>query len=210
MAKIKYKDKFNVWYSTILNNKKRLVFALLFLIIAVTAYGLSGDYVSDQKNTAVSPDLILDNFGPYNLSFIFTWLFLIIVAIGIIYPLFIKPKKLPYAINMISLFILIRSGFILFTHLRPPSDAVKIVFPWFLQFLNFSNDLFFSGHAGIPFLGFLVFRKSNKILAYFMLICSIILGVTVLLMHVHYSIDVLSAYFITYGIYVIGNKIFKE
>jgi hypothetical protein len=39
---------------------------------------------------------------------------------------------------------------------------------------------------------------------------SIILASTVLLMHVHYSIDVAAAYFITYGVYVLGNKMFKQ
>ena len=43
-----------------------------------------------------------------------------------------------------------------------------------------------------------------------MLASSIILGITVLLMHVHYSIDVFSAYFIVYGIYVLGNKFLRE
>jgi hypothetical protein len=39
-----------------------------------------------------------------------------------------------------------------------------------------------------------------------MLVSSIILAITVLLMHVHYSIDVLSAYFITYGVYKLSEN----
>jgi tryptophan-rich sensory protein len=204
------KGGFEKWWEIMKNQKKKIAIALFFLIVAVVLYSLSGDYVTDHQGSVVSPDLILDHFGPYNLAFIFIWLFLAAAVIYFAYPMFVKPKELPYMVNMFSLFVVIRAGFIIFTHLRPPYDAVHVTFPWFLQFLNFSNDLFFSGHAGFPFLGFLIFREHHKGLSYFMLATSIILGITVLLMHVHYSIDVLSAYFITYGIYEIGKKFIKK
>jgi hypothetical protein len=43
-----------------------------------------------------------------------------------------------------------------------------------------------------------------------MLGASIVLAITVLLMHVHYSIDVASAYFITYGVYKVGDQLFGD
>jgi len=113
-------------------------------------------------------------------------------------------------LNMFSIYLFVRSFFVIFTHLRAPFDAAVVHFPSIFQFLNFSNDLFFSGHAGLSFLAFLVLREHHKKLSYFMLACSIILGITVLLMHVHYSIDVFSAYFIVYGIFVFGNKFLRE
>ncbi len=197
------------WLEQLKRNKNKLAISLVFLIIAIIAYSLAGDYVTDQGNTVIAHDLILDHVGPYNLSFIFVWLFILVIVVGLFYPLMFRPAKISYFLNIFSLFVIVRSGFIIFTHLRPPIDAIEPVFPSMLQFLNFTNDLFFSGHAGLPFLLFLLFYKENKKLAYFMLACSIILGITVLLMHVHYSIDVFSAYFITYGVYKIGNKIFK-
>lgn len=72
-----------------------------------------------------------------------------------------------------------------------------------------SNDLFFSGHTGLPFLFALIFWK-YKIPRYVFTVSSGIAGVAVLLSHVHYTIDVLGAYFITYTIYVISKKIFKK
>lgn len=189
--------------------KNHLLFALIFLGTALFLYAVSGDYVEDRKGSVAVPDLILDHFGPYNLSFIFIWSIVIIIVISFIYSIVFQPKKFSKTLSMFSLFLIVRSGFVIFTHLRVPEDAVHVVFPNFLSFFQFSNDLFFSGHTGLPFLAFLFFRKDNIYVAYSMLALSVILGITVLLMHVHYSIDVFSAYFITYGIYVIGNKIFR-
>lgn len=198
------------WKQIIKFNKNKLVFSLFLLILALLAYGISGNYVTDTANTVVAPDLILDYIGPYNLNFIFVWLYLAVIAIYFLYPLISKPGELPYILNMFCIYLFIRSFFVIFTHLAAPHDAAITHFPSFLQGLNFSNDLFFSGHTGLPFLAFLVFREHHKKLSYFMLASSFILGITVLLMHVHYSIDVFSAYFIVYGIYKIGNKFLSE
>ncbi len=203
------RSSFDTWFSEIKKYKRKLLISLFFLVLAIIAYIVTGDYVSDRLGSVVSPDLILDFLGPYDLSFLFIWLFLAMIILFFGYPLLFKPRDLPYAISMFSFFVMIRSLFISFTHLRVPYDAIHVTFPGYFQLLNFSNTLFFSGHVGISFLGFLIF-EDIKWLRYFMLTTSIILGITVLLMHVHYSIDVFSAYFITYGIYHIGNRLFKR
>ena len=209
--KILLEMNFKEWAVVIKDNKNKIFFALILLIVATLFDFAAGDYLTDHAGSYVSvSDLILNNFGPYDLSFIFVWLFIIVIAIFFLYPLVFNPKKLHYSISMFSFLLIVRSVFIMFTHLRVPSDAIAVSFPSIIQFLNFQNDLFFSGHVGVSFLGFLVFRNENKILSYFMLASSIILGVVVLLMHVHYSIDVFSAFFITYGVYVIGNKLIKR
>ena len=190
-------------------HKYKLLMSLIFLSAAVAIYAISGDFVSDHNWSAVS-DVILNNIGPYNLSFIFVWLLVLVVVVFIAYPLIYQTDKLPYAITILSFFLVIRSVFMLFTHLGAPIDAIKVNAPSLLQFLTFTNDLFFSGHTGLPFLGYLIFRKDNKWIKTFMFISSIIMAITVLLMHIHYSIDVLAAFFITYGIYKIGDSWIKS
>lgn len=202
-------ESFTGWLDSLKNIKWKFGPALIFLIISIIIYSLSGDYVNERVGSVVAPDLILDNIGPYNLTPIFIWGFVTVAVVFFAYPFFFKPREFPYVVTMFSIFLAVRSGFITFTHLRAPYDAIKVTFPSMFQWLNFSNDLFFSGHTGLPFLGFLIYHK-NKWLSYSMLIASIVLGITVLLMHVHYSIDVLSAFFITYGIYVLGNKLLKS
>lgn len=75
--------------------------------------------------------------------------------------------------------------------------------------MNFGGDLFFSGHTGLPFLVALIFWSSPRI-RYFFLALSMFFAVTVLLMHLYSSIDVASAYFITYTIFSIAKHIFHS
>jgi hypothetical protein len=80
-------------------------------------------------------------------------------------------------------------------------------FPWIFKGISFQNDMFFSGHTAIPFLGFLLFDGKIR---YFFLCGSICMGTVVLLMHLHYSIDVFSAFFITYCCYRVGNVLLEK
>jgi hypothetical protein len=95
-----------------------------------------------------------------------------------------------------------------FTHLQSPADAIPISFPWIFKGLSFKNDMFFSGHTAIPFLGFLLFKNSK--IRFLFLAGSVFLGTAALLMHEHYSIDVFSAFFITYCSYKIGWFFIKK
>jgi hypothetical protein len=196
---------FKEWKKDILEHKYKILLALLFLAISITATALSSSYVDEVRTVAV-PDLVLDSLPVVNLSFIFNWGLLLMYTVYFAYPLIYKPKKFHYALGLMSLFLLTRSAFMILTHLKVPMDAINVADYGVIHFFTYSNDLFFSGHTGAPFLGFLVY--DNKKIKYFMLAMSIILAITVLLMHVHYSIDVASAYFITYGIYKIGDKLF--
>lgn len=200
-------NRWKEWKEELVKNDKKISFSVLFLILALLINYASGIYASSITGTP-SADIILDHIGPYDLSFVYIWLYLAVSSLFILYPIFCKPKKISSTIAIVSLFILVRSIFISLTHLELPAGAINPAFPWIFKYLSFKNDLFFSGHAGLPFLGFLIF-KENKKLRYFMLASSIILAITVLLMHAHYSIDVFAAYFITYGIYKIGERIFK-
>jgi len=207
MLKEKFKPHFKEWEEDIKKNRNWIILAVLFLIFAGTLNNYFGSY-TNQAGSVVVPDLILDHITTFDLSPIYIWLFVIVIAVIIFYPLFFKPSKISYSLGMLSLFILIRAIFTSLTHLKTPDDVIVANFPTPFQNFQFQNDLFFSGHTGLPFLGFLIF-KDNKKIKYFMLACSIILGATVLIMHAHYSIDVFAAFFITYGIYVLGNKVQK-
>jgi hypothetical protein len=200
-------NRLNEWKSEIKEHKRLILLAILFLAIASILNYLAGTYVDKKIPVAVS-DIILDHIPSIDLGFIFVWGYILIIVVEFLYPLFFKVNKLHIVLSQFSLLVLIRSFFISLTHLGLPADAIIYETPKFFAFLDFKNALFFSGHTAIPFLGFLMFRKEK--IGIFFLIATLIMMTTVLFMHVHYSIDVFAALFITYCSFKIGEWIFKK
>jgi hypothetical protein len=192
------------WKKEILKYKFHILLSVLILIVANIINYFAGSYVTNKANCQEVPDLILGHFGPYPLSFLFVWGFIIVILVMLFYTLFFKIKEINTIVIQFSTLVVIRSIFILFTHLQTPSDAAPSYFPGLIiNLFNFQNDLFFSGHVAMAFLGFLMFKEDK--IRYFFLISSIMMGTIVLATHRHYSIDVFAAYFITYGSYKIVN-----
>ena len=210
MGNLSLAKRFALWKKDILHHRPQILLSLIFGISALVLSFISGFYV-ERAGVASPPDLILDHLPVIDLSFLYVWIFLVVLFLFICYPLVYQPTRVHTMIGMLSLFTLIKSGFVILTHLRLPVDAISPLTysPWFYDFFSFNNYLFFSGHVGLPFLGYLIYHE-HKNLRRFFLISSLVLAVTALLMHRHYSIDVLSAYFITYGVYRIGKYVFED
>jgi hypothetical protein len=179
----------------------------LFLILSLCANYIAGTYATERASNAVT-DIILSNIPVFDVDTIFVY-GPILLWIGIALLLFSEPKWLPFSLKSISIFILIRSFFISLTHIGPFPSQIAIDSNFFLNKTAFGGDLFFSGHTGIPFLMALLFWSYPRLRVTFFL-ASLIFGVSVILGHLHYSIDVFSAYFITYGIYHICQIIFPK
>ncbi len=203
-----FREGWKSWKKEIKEYKYFILISLVIAGIATYADYIAGTYVSSIRVADV-PDLILDNIGSYDFGFLFIYGYLALTFLFFFYPIFFHIGKLHKVIGQFSLLIVIRSFFIIFTHLQTPLDVIHAVFPWPFTGLYFANDLFFSGHVAVPFLGFLLYHESRS-MKYLFLLSSIIMGIIVLLMHQHYSIDVFAAFFITYGSYKIGNFLFKK
>jgi membrane-associated phospholipid phosphatase len=119
------------------------------------------------------------------------------------------PERIPFTIKASSIFVIIRSVFINLTHIAPFPTSIQIDPLSLMNKFTFGGDLFFSGHTGLPFLMAIIFWD-NKYLRYLFLFTSILFGTITLMGHLHYSIDVLAAFFITYSIYHISAILFKE
>ncbi|HRZ85527.1 MAG TPA: phosphatase PAP2-related protein [Candidatus Paceibacterota bacterium] len=212
--KISLKDKFNEWKKELWSHKYLVLFSLIFFVIALSFFYLAGSYTNKIENPYIT-DIILDNIGPIqkigniNLTYVYVYGYLFIILLLFLYPLLYKVKELHIVIGQFSLLIMVRNFFITLTRMKTPLDAIPFdYFPGILGNMSFQNDLFFSGHTAIPFMGFLIF-KGHKI-RWFFLAASIICGATVLIGHMHYSIDVFSAFFITYGVYKVGEWFLKR
>src|SRR3989338_6596279 len=145
-------------------------------------------------------DIILSNIPVFEVDGIFVYGTLLVVLVSVV-MLLMHPKRIPFALHAVTLFIFIRSSFTLMTHLGPPEVACLSDFGATITNSFFGADQFFSGHTGMPFLGALAFWGVDNRLKWFFLLSSVFFGVVVLLGHIHYTIDVMSAFFITYGIY---------
>jgi len=196
-------------YRLYFTNKKFLLsvltsFFLLFVSLIVNFY--AGSYATESASNSVT-DIILSNIRTFDVDGIFVYgsvlLFVFITILCLI-----EPNRIPFVLKSISLFVLIRAVFISLTHIGPfPTEAH--ITSTLLDKFTFGGDLFFSGHTGIPFLMALIFWRDIYLRIIF-ITSSILFGIIVLLAHLHYSIDVLSAFFITYAIYRIAELLFKR
>ena len=154
-------------------------------------------------------DIILSNIPVFEVDGIFVYGTLLVVLVSVV-MLLMHPKRIPFALHAVTLFIFIRSAFTLMTHLGPCEVAYLSDFGATITNSFFGADQFFSGHTGMPFLGALAFWGVNNKLKWFFLLSSIFFATVVLLGHIHYTIDVVSAFFITYGIYHITLWLFPR
>ena len=155
-------------------------------------------------------DIILSNIPTFDVGAIFSWGVLALIAF-ILYLVLIHPKRFPFILHSLSTFYFIRGTFVALTHLSPypTRTALDVNFGTLFAKQFGGADLFFSAHTGVPFLMALVFWDT-KALRYLFLVWSGIFAITVLLGHLHYSIDVLSAFFITYSIFEITKWLFHK
>jgi membrane-associated phospholipid phosphatase len=185
--------------------------SLILLGVSLISQFFVSGYVNSLPNAPVS-DLILSNTRVYEVGPIFVWgsVLLVIVALFVTFRWI---NYLPFGFKSVALFTLIRSVFVSLTHVSAFPTHIVIDSTFFnkevFSGIFTGNDLFFSGHTGLPFL-FALMCWDNKILRIIFLSFSLLFAVIVLLGHIHYSIDVLSAFFITYGIFQICKFLFKK
>ena len=186
---------------------------LLLLALSVVIQILLGHFSSRVSIDAPwVKDVFLDNLPLVNMSFaivggaivlwVFVWMLLVV-----------RPRYLIFSTKAIALYVISRAFFFSLTHVGPyplryspgpHNDGYGLY-----HLITFQGNFFYSGHTAFPFLMALIFWD-NKYLRYLFLVLSVFFGASVLLAHVHYSIDVFAAPFIVYGMFVITKKLFPE
>ena len=204
MNKIKRK------YAVYLNNKEflaSLAFSFLIFLASLVINFYAGVYATERASNAVT-DLILSNIRVYDVDAIFIYgpiFFYFFVACILI----MRPHLIPFSLKSVGLFILIRSIFISLTHIGPFPSQLAISPANVVNYFTPGGDLFFSAHTGLPFLLALIFWENIRLRVFF-IASSLFFGAIVLMGHLHYSIDVLAAFFITYTIYHIACAFFPK
>lgn len=190
-------------------HKHSLYLTILLILLSSLIQMGAGRY---SARTAVSSnfvgDIFLDNLPVVNLDFMIVQGALLF-WIGSIFLLITRPKHLLLGVKAVALFMIFRSFFISLTHIGIYPDEIQLdpvgTGYGLYSLFTFQGNYFFSGHTGFPFLMSLIFWR-EKFWRRFFLFATVFFGATMLLAHVHYSIDVFAAPFITYGIFrIVGN-----
>jgi len=185
-----------------------VILALILLLASFFANFYAGIYATEKASNPVT-DIILDNIPVYDVDMIFIYgpLFLWAIVTALCLR---EPKRIPFVIQSIALFVLVRSVFISLTHIGPFPDMISIDYAsTAIKNFTFGGDLFFSAHTGLPYLMALLFWKNIRLRIFFIAM-AIIFGIVVLMGHLHYSIDVLAAFFITYSIFIMAQNLFPK
>lgn len=178
--------------------------SLCGLLAALALNHKLGRLASAQGELAhPSPDLLLSVLPRVDLRFVFVYGFAAFLVWLIAAALWRERHHLAHIAWLYALLIAVRSLFIVLTPMRTPADALWVagdpLFDVLGKHLTFKHDLFFSSHTALPFLAYLIFR--DRWARWSFLAISLLMAFTVLATRLHYSIDVLAAFFITYALY---------
>ena len=184
------------------------------LVLAFIADHFAGLYALSYATRATSAhvgDLLLDNLPIVNLNLVVVEGALWAIALSSILVA-LHPRRIPFTLKALGLFIIIRAFFISLTHMgiypgqiNPGAGYFDAVYSYF----NLQTGFFFSGHTALPVLMALIFWD-ERAWRYTYLALSAIFAVSVLLAHVHYSIDVFAAPFMAYGIFEMTRIFFPQ
>lgn len=185
---------------------RRVVFGGVLLLSALWLNYIANGYAAAHPGPMV-PDTLLGWLPVVNVNLFFSEGSYLVIA-GIIVISVVYWQRIPFILKSLALLIAIRAIFLSVTHLGviEPHSGLDGTFP---RFFSQGHDYFFSGHTSLPFLFALVFWDKRKIRAIFLII-TVIAAATVLLGHLHYSIDVLAAPFMTYAIYQLAIALFSS
>jgi len=192
-----------------------LIVSLALLGISFVAYHYAAAYAFvylERPTSMYVGDLILDNIPALNLNFIIVEVALISIIVGVVYVVFYKPRYILFSLKALALFNITRALFVSLTHMGIYPGYIEPgagIFDGIYLYFNFQTGFFFSAHTGLPFLFALIFWKEPLIRNIFLSL-SFIFAVAVLVAHVHYSIDVLAAPFMAYGIFKIAKYFFPR
>lgn len=180
--------------------RNEFIITIIFFIIILSCFTVFLKFNETRAGVTLA-DPILHFFNAVDL----TWPIFIIVYLSIVLALFYlvrNPAEFIFAIQVYGLLLLIRLLMMFLIPLNPPEGMISLNDP-FVQGLGtgklLTKDLFFSGHTATIFMLYLIIEKKKYKLTFFVL--TIIVGVSVLLQHVHYAIDVAAAPFFAYLAY---------
>ena len=189
---------------------RSLVNALILLALAMIFQFYASAYINRTPGKP-GVDLFLSILPVINLNLLIVEGALAAIVFSVILIL-AKPKYLLFALKAGAIFIATRAMFIAVTHIGIYPGQINPDIGFFDRIytgLGLEAGFFFSGHTGLPLLMALILWN-KKTWRYIYIALSIIFGIAVLFAHIHYTMDVLAAPYMTYGIFKMSQYFFPE
>jgi membrane-associated phospholipid phosphatase len=200
MHDINKKNRFSREWKIFLIRKhnKNELYLTLFLLAAVLLTFTRFLYFIELRSGISFNDPMLELFDPVKLN----WLIFGLLYTGLIIAVFFfikDPHLMLTAMQSYVILVLFRIAAMYLLPLNPPSDMLPLNDPFVQMFGTgeiLKKDLFFSGHTSTLFLIFIIAKE--RIQKSLFLFLALFVGISVLLQHVHYSIDVFTAPFFAF------------
>lgn len=186
--------------------KQKLLMAVAILLCLTPVFPMFYQYI-ERRQGIVYNDFLLQILPCIDLSipiFVITWGMALFTLTRVVQtPSLLLSLMYGVIVLNISRFISIS-----LVPLNPPHGLIDIWDPITDMFYGetyVTKDLFYSGHTATQFLFFLILqRKKDKYIA----LCStILMGVMVMVQHVHYTVDVVFAPPLTYLCYLLARRL---
>ena len=209
---MKYLDELKRNWNSFFLSKKNIYFFITILVLLALVLGLFTRFLQyvELRNGFAFDDPILIQFNPIDL----TWIIFIMIYGGLVLALISlvkSPQVLTLALLTYLLMVIFRIAAMYTLPLNPPESMLALKDP-FVEFFGggktLTKDLFFSGHTATSLIFFLTAK--NKIIKKIFLFLTVVMGASVLLMHVHYSVDVLIAPLVSFTAFIISKNILKK
>jgi hypothetical protein len=193
---------YSCWNQFWKNKTLRNEFLFTFILLLVLLYLFSNylNYIESRQGIVLN-DPVIKSFKPIDVTW-FTFLLIYIGVVAAIISLSQFPERLTFAIQVYIVMVLFRIIAMYIVPLEPPASMIQLKDPVVEHIgtgIQINKDLFFSGHTATMFLLYLV--SANKLLKNIYLVLTFLIAICVLIQHVHYTIDILSAPFFTFGSY---------
>ncbi len=192
----------NAW-AVELQNKNFLpqfIFSAISVVVSLFLFTRFLNFIEDRPGVILL-DPILQLFTPIDLSW-FTFLIMYSTVVIAIISLLQSPKALILGLQSYTLMLVIRTLAMYSIPLEAPATILPLIDPMVSEIgvgKLMTKDLFFSGHTATIYIMYLVSQKKSYRVMF--LTATIVVGLAVVIQHVHYSVDVIAAPFFGYGVY---------
>lgn len=182
-----------------------LLVAIAMIALAMVGFAHFVDFIEARPGARLN-DPLLRLTTPIDL----TWpIFLLVYGslIAGVGALLRHPQRLVFALQLYALMVVSRIMAMYLLPLDPPAHMIALRDPIVELFGTgqlLTRDLFFSGHTATLFILFLTANRRVTRIAFMLL--TLVVAAAMLLQHVHYSVDVLAAFFFTYADYALLRK----